>query len=113
MIRTESTSKLGIRNSALGLALLLLAGGCDGPNEQAGRAEDRAAALAAGDNSTTEGPSERAGEVQDRVERAERNAKDAAADALEVRGDQLRSSADIEADKLDAQAQAVREGSAR
>lgn len=113
MIRPTSASKVGIKNSACGLALLLLAGGCDGPNEQAGRAEDRAAAIAAGDNSTTEGPNELAGEARDRVEKAERKAKEAAAEALEARGDQLRSSADIEADKLDAQAQAVRDTSAR
>lgn len=110
MIRTEGPSVLAAKGAALALALGLSVAGCDGPNEQAGRAEDRAAALAAGQNSTAEGPNELAGEEQDKVERAERNAKDAAADALEARGDQLRSSADIEADKLDAQAKTVRDG---
>jgi hypothetical protein len=85
-------------------------GACDGPNEQAGRERDRADAIAAGQNVTDEGPNERLGEAQDRLETADRKAKDSAADALESRGEQLRKQADIEADKLDAQARVVRDG---
>lgn len=87
---------------------MVLVGACDGPKEQAGRERDRREAAAAGQNITGQGSNERLGEAQDRVDRADREARDAAAAALESRGDQLRRQADIEADKLDAQARAVR-----
>ena len=91
----------------LGLFISALAA-CNGPNQQAGRERDRADAAAAGINVTGEGPNERLGQAQDRVDSADRKEKDAAARALESRGDQLRKQADVEADKLDEQARAVR-----
>ena len=83
-------------------------GACGGPNQKAGREQDRVDATAAGVNLTGEGPKERLGKAQDQVESADRKAKEAAARALQARADQLRKGADVEADKLDAQARAVR-----
>lgn len=99
-----------MRRAALAGLILALLGACEGPNEKAGREKDRSAAVAAGQNFTGEGPNQRLGEAQDRVETADRNARDAAAAALESRGDQLRGQADIEADRLDKEARAVRGG---
>lgn len=93
------------------LALMCVTGlaACDGPNEKAGRDADRAEAQAAGHNVTGEGPNERIGEAQDRVVRADARASDAAADALEKQGDQMRTQADLAADRLDEQARSLRE----
>jgi hypothetical protein len=98
-----------MRRAALA-ALILALGACQGPNERAGREKDQADALANGQNVSGEGPNQRLGEAQDRVEAADRKVRDADASALESRGDQLRGNADIEADKLDKQARAVRDG---
>lgn len=97
--------------SGVVLALVCLTGvaGCDGPNEKAGREADRAEAEAAGHNVTGEGPNERLGEAQDRVEKADARASDAAADALEKQGEQMRTQADLSADRLDEQARSLRE----
>lgn len=81
---------------------------CDGPHEKAGRSADQAAAQSLGQNQTGEGPNERIGKSQDRVERADGRARDAAADALERQGDKLREQADLDADRLDERAKALR-----
>ena len=91
------------------IALLTALSACSGPNQKAGREQDRVDATAAGVNLTGEGPNERLGEAQDRVEAADRKAKEATARALQARGEQLRKSADVEADKLDTQAKAIRD----
>jgi len=88
--------------------LIPLVCGCDGPNEIAGRQRDRDEAMAVGQNITANGPNERIGEARDRVEEADRKARDAAADAMETRGDQLRKDADVEADRFDARARVMR-----
>lgn len=97
------------RSIVLTLACLASLSACDGPNEKAGRDADRAAAASAGQNMTDEGPRERLGEARDRVEKADARASDAAADALEKQGDQMRTQADIDADRLDEQARGLRE----
>ncbi|MFZ5706422.1 MAG: hypothetical protein ACOY5R_14325 [Pseudomonadota bacterium] len=97
------------RGAILTLACLASLTACDGPNEKAGRDADRAEAAAMGENVTGEGPRERLGEAQDRVEKADARASDAAAEALEKQGDQLRTQADFEADQLDEQARGLRD----
>lgn len=102
---------LGWAGVTASLALALCS--CDGPKEQVGRTEDRADAAASGLNTTDEGPKELSGEAQDRVDEADREARDASADALEARADQLRQAADVQADQLDQKAEEVRRGSAQ
>ncbi|RYD57259.1 MAG: hypothetical protein EOP83_21110 [Verrucomicrobiaceae bacterium] len=101
--------------SGVVLVLVCLTGivGCDGPNEKAGRDADRVEAQAAGRNVSGEGPNERLGEAQDRVERADARATDAAADALEEKGDRMRAQADLAADRLDEQARSLRAGATK
>lgn len=99
-----------------GIPIIILAcafglGACDGPHERAGREADKA--VMTGQNETREGPNERRGEALDRVERADARATDAAADALEKRGDQIRIQADLDADILDTQARTMRKSTDR
>lgn len=105
-----------ILNQAMtvGLATGLLAlSACDGPNEVAGREQDRAAALANNSSQVGEGANEARGEALDRSQDAAAAVREAKADALERQGDQMRTDADIAADKLDQQAKRVRDGQAQ
>ncbi len=101
-----------MRSAALAAMILasLALGACQGPNERAGREKDQAEALANGQNVSGDGPNQRQGQAQDQVEAADRRTRNADAAALESRGDQIRGNADSEADKLDKQARAVRDG---
>ncbi|WP_294391589.1 hypothetical protein [uncultured Sphingomonas sp.] len=81
---------------------------CAGPKEQAGAAQDEAAANAAGIAYNGEGPAERIGRAEDRADRAAADARDAQADALKDQRRVIRSRADAEADKLEDQARAIR-----
>ena len=96
-------AKLLVTASLLGALIA-----CDGPNEIAGREKDRAEAVVAGQEAPAHGPNERLGEARDQVIESDRKARDAVADALESRGDQIRQDADVAADRLDDEAQAAR-----
>jgi hypothetical protein len=98
-----------MRRMALAWLILISLGASQGANEKAGREKDQAEALANGQNVSGEGPNQRLGEAQDRVDAADRKAREASASALERRGDQLRGQADVEADRLDKEARAIRE----
>lgn len=89
-----------MRHMVAATVLVFLAG-CDGPNEKAGEAQDRAAANAAGIEYKGNGPAERIGEAQDRANRAAR--KD-----LEAQRDRITTEADTEADRLEQQAREIR-----
>lgn len=85
---------------------------CEGPNERAGREQDRALTANSSTPVSGEGPNQRLGEAQDEADRADAKARAAKADALESEADRLHSQADIAADRLEAQAKAVRSGKA-
>lgn len=102
-----------IRRLILVAAALAGLASCDGPNEKAGRKADQAAAAQSGSNYTGEGVNERLGEAKDKVERANAEAADAAADALERRADEIRTQADLAAERLEEQAKAVRKDQAQ
>ncbi|VWX47182.1 hypothetical protein [Novosphingobium sp. 9U] len=111
--RNSSQGATGIarRRLARGLSTALVActtllGACDGPHEQAGEKADAAAGVQQGPFES--GPSESLGEAQDRVERDQRRAVDARADAAEAKADEVRESADQKADALEKEADAVR-----
>mgnify|MGYP004507857595 CR=1 FL=1 len=82
-------------------AVLVLLAGCDGPNEKAGEAQDRAAANAAGIEYKGSGPAERIGEAQDRANKAAR-------ENLEAKRDRITTEADTQADRLEWQAREIR-----
>jgi hypothetical protein len=90
------------------IALLGLAA-CDGPNEKAGKEQDRAAATAAGVDYKGSGPAERAGEVQDNADNAARDAKEAETKAIDAKARNIQKQADVAAEKLEAEADAVRD----
>jgi uncharacterized membrane protein YqiK len=92
-------------------ALIVLLGlaACDGPNEKAGKEQDRAAATAAGVNYTGSGPAERAGEAQDNADNAARDAKEAEKKAIDAKARNIEKQADVAAEKLEAEADAVRD----
>jgi len=89
-----------MRYVVVATALILMAG-CDGPNEKAGEAQDRAAANAAGIKYKGNGPAERIGEAEDRANRAAR-------EDLEAQRDRIKTEADAEADRLEEQAKEIR-----
>ena len=80
---------------------LVLLAGCDGPNEKAGEAQDRAAANAAGVEYKGNGPAERIGEAQDRANKAAR-------EDLDAQRDRITTEADAQADRLEQQANEIR-----
>ena len=80
---------------------LILVTGCDGPNEKAGEAQDRAAANAAGIEYKGNGLAERIGEAEDRANRAAR-------EDLEAQRDRIKTEADAQADRLEEQARDIR-----
>jgi hypothetical protein len=82
---------------------------CNGPNQTAGKEQDKATAAALGEPYTGSGPNERIGAAQDRAVTARRNAKDAAAEALSAKGNDIKRQADVEAATLDEQSRAVRD----
>src|SRR5687768_363762 len=96
--------KLCLMFASLGLVA------CEGPHEQAGQKQDEAAANAAGVDYGGSGPAERRGKVQDRAEDAAREAREASAEALEAKAQNYRRQADVEAEKLEAEARDVRTG---
>ncbi|MBB5716847.1 hypothetical protein [Sphingomonas aerophila] len=89
-----------MRYMIMATALILVAG-CDGPNEKAGEAQDRAAANAAGIEYKGDGPAERISEAEDRADRAAR--KD-----LDAQRDRIKTEADARADRLEEQAREIR-----
>ncbi|RYE75490.1 MAG: hypothetical protein EOO80_15035 [Oxalobacteraceae bacterium] len=89
-----------MRYMMMATALLLLAG-CDGPNEKAGEAQDRAAANVAGVEYKGNGPAERVGEAQDRANKAAR-------EDIEAQRDRITTEADTQADLLEQQAKKIR-----
>jgi len=89
-----------MRYMMVATALFLLAG-CDGPNEKAGEAQDRAAANASGVEYKGDGPAERIGEAQDRANKAAR-------EDLEAQRDRITTEADMQADRLKQQAKEIR-----
>ena len=89
-----------MRYVVIATALILVAG-CDGPNEKAGEAQDRAAANAAGVEYKGNGPAERIGEAEDRANRAAR--KD-----IDAQRDRIKTEADAQADRLEEQAKEIR-----
>ena len=82
---------------------------CGGPNEKAGREQDKAAATAQGQAYKGDGPNERIGEAQDRASAAAQNVKDAQADALKAEGRNLQRQAEVGAARLDEKSRAIRE----
>jgi hypothetical protein len=97
---------------SLAIACLCGLSACEGPNESAGREQDRAIAANSSTPMDGTGPNQRLGEAQDRADRADAKARDAKADALESEADRLRTQGDIAADRLDAQAKTARTGKA-
>lgn len=87
-----------------GLALM----GCQGPNAKAGEQQDRADAAANGAEYTRGGPNEHIGRAVDRANRAERSARDAAANALQKQRDSVTQQANIDATRLDERAKTIR-----
>lgn len=90
-----------MKRCTLLLATALVLAGCGGPNEQAGAERDKAAAASIGKPYDGSGPNERIGEAQDRANRAAVHARDATTDAIKRQ-------ADVEADRLEEQARAIR-----
>src|SRR3546814_11076425 len=82
---------------ALALFSIVALTACNGPNQEAGREQDKASATARGEPYSGSGPNERIGEVRDRAAAAEQNVRDAAADALKAQGRNLERQADINA----------------
>ena len=82
---------------------------CEGPNEKAGKARDKATAAAQGSSYAGEGPAERIGKAQDRAAEAANDARDAEAKSLRKQADAMKAGADVEADRLEQQAKSVRE----
>lgn len=91
------------------LAVLAALSSCDGPNQKAGKDQDKAAAAAQGQPYTGSGPNERIGEAQDRAVAARQDAKNAAANALKAQGDNIQRQADAEAATLDEKSRALRD----
>lgn len=89
-----------MRHGTTATVLLLLAA-CDGPAEEAGEAQDRAAANVAGVAYQGNGPAERVGEAEDRANRA-------ACEDLDAQRDRIKTEADTRADRLEAQARDIR-----
>ena len=110
--KTEKPSvytQRGRRLSALTLLGIVALTACSGPNEKAGREQDKAAATAQGQAYTGEGPNQRIGEARDRASAAEQNVRDAEADALKAEGRNLQRQAEIGAARLDEKSRAIRE----
>ena len=99
----------GRRLSALTLLGLIALTSCSGPNEKAGREQDKAAATAQGQAYTGDGPNQRIGEARDRATAAEQNVKDAEADAFKAEGRNLQRQAEVGAARLDEKSRAIRE----
>ena len=99
-----------MKKHCLMLAGLIGMAACQGPHEQAGQRQDEAAANAAGVDYGGSGPAERRGKVQDRAEAAAREEREASADELEAKAENYRRQADVEAEKLEAEARDVRSG---
>src|SRR3546814_7867248 len=76
----------GGRVGALALFSIVALTACNGPNQKAGREQDKASATARGEPYSGSGPNERVGEVRDRAAAAEQNVRDAAADAITAQG---------------------------
>ena len=91
----------------------LMLSACEGPNEEAGKARDKATAAARGSSYRGEGPAERIGKAQDRAVEAASDARDAEAKSLRRQADAVKAGADVEADRLEQQARSVREEAKR
>ena len=91
------------------LAVLAALSSCDGPNQNAGKDQDKAAAAAQGQPYTGSGPNERIGKAKDRAVAAGQDAKKAAAIALRAQGDNIKRQADVEAATLDENSRALRD----
>ena len=82
---------------------------CNGPNETAGKEQDKATAAALWTPYIGSGPNQRVGEAKDRAVAARNDAKEAAANALRAQGDNIKRQADADAAGLDEQSRAIRE----
>ena len=102
-----SEIKLMKGNEAMAEAAILA--GCDGPNQKAGAAQDKAAATAQGRPYSGEGPNERVGQAQDLSDTAARKARSVEADALRAEADAIRRQADVRAASFDEQSRALRQ----
>lgn len=89
--------------------LLAMIGACRGPNETAGKEQDKATAAALGQRYSGSGPNQRIGEARDRAVSARKEADEAAAKALSAKGDEIKRQADVEAASLDEQSRAIRD----
>src|SRR3546814_17218019 len=78
-------NRKGGRGGALALFSIVALTACNGPNQEAGRAQDKASAHARGEPYNGSGPNERIGEVRDRGAAAKKNVLDAAAEPLKAR----------------------------
>src|SRR3546814_18151882 len=79
-------NRQGGRVGALALFSIVALTACNGPNQEAGREQDKASATARGEHYSGSGPNERIGEERDRAAADEQNVWEAAADALKARG---------------------------
>src|SRR3546814_15905682 len=77
-------NRKGGRGGALALFSIVALTACNGPNQQAGREQDKASATDRGEPYRGSGPNERIGEVRDRRAAAEQTVRDAAAEAPKV-----------------------------
>ena len=93
------------RSKTLPLLVLLIVAACDGPAEEAGERIDEARGEAEG---IADGPQEGIGEQIDAAAANARQAREAAADAVEDRADVIREQAEVEADRLEDEADRLR-----
>lgn len=103
-------SRLGVLRGVAQLLLLtsVVLTACKGPNAQAGRDQDKAAAQSCGEIFRGGGPNQRLGKAQDRADDADRQLSEANGDAIKARARELLRSADVKATRLDEQAKAIR-----
>ena len=96
-----------MKTYSIALLAIMAMAGCKGPGQTAGEAQDKAAAVANGQQYSGEGPNERIGKAVDRAAEAAKDARDASAVALKKQADAIRREADVGADRLKEQAKAV------
>lgn len=81
---------------------------CRGPNEQAGREQDKSAAELRGETYSGSGPNQRIGEASDRAVAADQKLRTAQGKVLEAQGLKIQRGADVDAARLDEQSRAIR-----
>lgn len=91
------------------VVLIAMVTACNGPNERAGKEQDKATAAALGQPYSGSGPNQRIGEAKDRAVNAHKEADEAAANALSAKGDEIKRQADVQAASLDEQSREIRD----